>query len=85
MIKSLFIGGFALVFLASCSGKDEKFCKCLEVSETFNSLSNDAFTQEVTPKSAKEMKAMKAKKKKLCADYEFMGGAEMLELKEACN
>jgi len=85
MIKSLFIGGFALVVLASCGGKDEKFCKCLEVSETFNSMSNDALTQEVTPKSAKEMKAMKAKKKKLCADYEVMGGPEMLELKEACT
>ncbi len=85
MIKSLFIGGLALVVLASCGGKDEKFCKCLEVSETFNSMSNDALTQEVTPKSAKEMKALKARKKALCADYEVMGGPEMLELKAACK
>jgi hypothetical protein len=85
MLKSLFIGGLALVALASCGTKDEKFCKCLEVSETFNSMSNDALTKEVTPKSAKEMKAMKAKKKKLCAEYEVMGGAEMLKLKEACK
>ena len=85
MLKSLYIGGFALVVLASCGAKDEKFCKCLEVSETLNTLSNDALTQEVTSKSAKEMKAMKAKKKKLCSDYEVMGGPEMLELKEACT
>jgi hypothetical protein len=85
MVKSITAGIFTLVILASCGGKDEKFCKCLEVSETFNSMSNDALTKEVTPKSAKEMKAMKAKKKKLCADYEYMAGPEMLELKEACN
>ena len=85
MVKSITAGIFTLVILASCGGKDEKFCKCLEVSETFNSMSNDALTKEVTPKSAKEMKAMKAKKKKLCAEYEVMGGAEMLDLKEACN
>lgn len=85
MVKSITAGIFTLVILASCGGKDEKFCKCLEVSETFNSMSNDALTQEVTPKSAKEMKALKARKKALCADYEVMGGPEMLELKAACK
>jgi hypothetical protein len=30
------------------------------------------------------MKQMKAKKKELCADYEMMGGPEMLKLKAAC-
>jgi len=84
MLKSLCIGGFSLVLLSSCGGRDEKFCKCLEVSENLNTLSNDALTQEVTPKSAKQMKQMKAKKKELCADYEVMGGPEMLKLKAAC-
>ena len=85
MLKSLFFGVISLVVLSSCGGKDEQFCKCLEVSETLNTLSNDALTQEVTPKSAKKMKAMKAKKKELCADYEVMGGPEMLKLKAACK
>jgi len=85
MLKSLFVGVISLVVLSSCGGKDEQFCKCLEVSETLNTLSNDALTQEVTPKSAKKMKAMKAKKKELCADYEVMGGPEMLKLKAACK
>jgi hypothetical protein len=84
MLKSLFILSVLLVVLSSCGGKDEKFCQCLEVSETLNTLSNDALTQEVTPKSAKQMKQMKAKKKELCADYEMMGGPEMLKLKAAC-
>jgi hypothetical protein len=78
--------GIVVVFaLTSCGGKDEKFCKCLEVSETLNTMSNDALTKEVSDKSAKEMKAIKAKKKELCSDYEYMGGPEMLELKEACK
>lgn len=85
MLQSLFILGFSLVVLSSCGGKDEKFCQCLEVSENLNTLSNDALTQEVTPKSAKKMKAMKAKKMELCADYEVMGGPEMLKLKAACK
>jgi hypothetical protein len=85
MLKSLFFGAISLVVLSSCGGKDEQFCKCLEVSERLNTLSNDALTQEVTPKSAKKMKAMKAKKKELCADYEVMGGPEMLKLKAACK
>lgn len=85
MLKSLFILGVSLVVLSSCGGKDEKFCQCLEVSENLNTLSNDALTQEVTPKSAKKMKAMKAKKKELCADYEVMAGPEMLKLKAACK
>jgi hypothetical protein len=85
MLKSICIGCFLLVILASCGGKDEKFCKCLEVSERLNTLSNDALTQEVTPKSAKKMKAMKVKKKELCADYEVMAGPEMLELKAECT
>lgn len=85
MLKSLFILVVSLVVLSSCGGKDEKFCKCLEVSENLNTLSNDALTQEVTPKSAEKMKAMKTKKKELCADYEVMGGPEMLKLKAACT
>jgi hypothetical protein len=85
MVKSIVSGVFALVVLASCGGKDEKFCKCLEVSETLNSMANSALNKEVTEKSAKDLKALKARKKALCADYEVMGGPEMLKLKAACK
>lgn len=85
MMKPIVSAIFMVLVLTSCGGKDEKFCQCLEVSEALNSLSSDALTQDVTDKSAKEMKAMKAKKKELCADYEVMGGPEMLKLKEACK
>ncbi len=85
MTRYIIIGIVVVFASTSCGGKDEKFCKCLEVSETLNTMSNDALTKEVSDKSAKEMKAIKAKKKELCADYEYMGGPEMLELKEACK
>ncbi len=85
MIRYNIIGIVVAFALTSCGGKDEKFCKCLEVSETLNTMSNDALTKEVSDKSAKELKTIKAKKKELCADYEYMAGPEMLELKEACT
>ena len=85
MTRFRIIGIVVAFALTSCGGKDEKFCKCLEVSETLNTMSNDALTKEVSDKSAKEMKAIKAKKKELCADYEYMAGPEMLKLKAACT
>lgn len=77
--------GFSLLILMSCSGKDEQFCKCLEAGETLNAYSVELWETSVDAEKAKELKRLKAEKKKACADYQTMSGDEMLDRKKECS
>lgn len=76
---------FVLLFvLFSCGSKDQQMCDCLEAGEKLNQLSAELLVSEVTPSQKKEMEALKADKETKCADFQTMGGEEMLKKKAAC-
>lgn len=84
MIKRL----FPLLFVLAACGSGEKtpFCKCMDASAEFNAYSSKIIDKsEIDTDAAAKMKELKANQKKLCKNYEMMGGAEMLELKRACT
>lgn len=84
MIKRL----FPLLFVLAACGSGEKtpFCKCMEAGDELNSYSSEILKKsEIDSKEEAKMTELKATKKKLCKDYETMGGEEMLELKKACT
>ncbi len=58
----------------------------MEAGEELNLYSAEILNEsEIDAKAELKMTELKARKKKLCKDYEVMGGAEMLELKKACS
>ena len=75
----------SVILLSSCNSKDQQFCNCLQAGEELNEHSLTLFNESVTPESAKKLKDLKAKQKKACADYQMMGGPEMLERKKECQ
>jgi hypothetical protein len=84
MIKRL--APLVLVLAACGSGEKTPFCKCMEAGDELNAYSAEILDQdEIDQDAESKMSELKAKKDKLCKDYETMGGAEMLELREACT
>jgi len=75
-----------LFVLAACgSGEKTPFCQCMEAGDELNEFSATILDKtEIDEKSEAKMNELKAKKDKLCKDYETMGGAEMLKLREDC-
>lgn len=58
----------------------------MEAGDELNAYSAEILDQsEIDKKTESKMSELKATKDKLCKDYETMGGAEMLELREACT
>ena len=58
----------------------------MEAGDALNTYSAAILDQsEIDEDAESKMDALKAKKEKLCKDYKTMGGAEMLELREACT
>ena len=58
----------------------------MEAGDELNAYSAEILDQsEIDEKTEAKMNELKATKDKLCKDYETMGGAEMLELREACD
>ena len=80
-----FIAFSTLILLGSCNSKDQQFCNCLQAGEELNEHSLTLFNESVSAESAKKLKELKAKQKKACADYQTMGGPEMLERKKLCQ
>ncbi|MDG1333314.1 MAG: hypothetical protein P8P74_13345 [Crocinitomicaceae bacterium] len=75
-----------LFVLAACSSEKTPFCKCMEAGDEFSAYSADVLNQpEIDEETETKMNELKAKEKELCKDYETMGGAEMLELREDCT
>ena len=84
MIKRL--APLVLVLAACGSGEKTPFCKCMEAGDELNAYSAEILDQsEIDEDTESRMNDLKAKKEELCKDYETMGGAEMLELREACT
>ena len=71
--------------MASCSQKDEQFCKCLKAGDELNAFSSKLFNKDVTTKLQKEMQKLRASKTTACKNYQTMDGKKMLELKSECQ
>lgn len=82
MKKFLFV---VVLIVASCSGKDDQFCKCLEAGEALNNYSTELFNQEMDQSKADRLKELKNAKKEACANYQTMSGEEMLKRKKECG
>lgn len=86
MKKLILIASLALV---ACSSKrDDQFCECLSISDELNNVVADVTSRalnELKDEDAAKLKDLTAKKDQKCADYEVLGGEELLKLKEACK
>ncbi len=79
---------FPLVFVLVACGSGEKtpFCKCMEAGDKLNAYSAEILNKsEISDSEELKMNELKSTADKLCKDYEMMGGAEMLELREDCT
>ena len=77
---------YVLLIFYSCSQKDEKFCACIDESESLNTLNQKILRGDsINTESIKEVKEQINRKKDACKDYEYMTGPEMLELKKSCE
>ena len=57
----------------------------MEAGDELKAYSAEILDQsQIDEKAESKMNELKAKQKELCKDYETMGGAEMLELREDC-
>lgn len=83
MQKIILITG--LLVLTACKPKDEKFCQCMQVSKQLNEATQDGISNGADKAKADNIKALREEKNQVCADYEMMGGPELLEKKAACN
>ncbi len=81
MKKYLSLIVFSLVL--SCTQESDKFCNCLEKSESFNKATNEYLEsgESVSEKALNLKKEMR----EACKDYETMSGEKMLELKSDCK
>ncbi len=78
---------FPLLFVLVACGSSEStpFCKCMKAGNELNEYAAEVLKNQVIDAAVeKKMTSLKQTKKKLCASYETMGGAKMLELKRAC-
>lgn len=58
----------------------------MEAGDELNAYSAEILDKsEIDEKTESKMKELKATKEELCKDYENMGGAEMLKLREDCT
>lgn len=78
--------------LVACSGaegadeeKDDQFCKCLEAGEELNNFTEKLWDREPTKEDEEQMKKLKAKSEKECANYQIMSGDEMRRRKKLCK
>jgi hypothetical protein len=75
---------FSVLLLASCSEKDT-ICACIEAGDKLNLKANAILENGSTSADEKELQALKADKKKKCAEFETMGGEEMKKRMEDCD
>lgn len=73
-----------ILSLNACSSNTE-ICSCLASGKKLETFSAELLQREATAKDLKKMQKLKAEQEKNCADFQTMDGAQMLELKEACE
>ena len=76
---------FCVLMIVSCEQKDEQFCKCLKVSDTFNLKNQEILAGKSDEKTLKAAIQLKKKKEETCRDYINMTGEEMMARKKECN
>lgn len=74
----------AFLGLAAC-GKKDAICDCIDAGDQLNKKANEILKSEANEKSAKELQKLRSIKKKKCAEFENMGGQEMMERKASCS
>lgn len=70
--------------LAAC-GKKDTICSCIASGNKLNHKANEILQNGSTKKDEQELQALKADKKKKCAEFETMGGDEMKRRMEECE
>lgn len=80
----IFIILVVLSFTA-CSGRDDKMCDCLEVSEKLNIHTAEALQGEINEDQKKVIFDLRKEKEEKCKDFETMSGEKMLKMKASCE
>ncbi len=81
----IFILSVALFSLSACSGRDDKMCACLEISDQLNNLTFEALQGEITEGQKETILKVRAEKAEKCKDFETMSGEKMLKMKSTCE
>lgn len=76
--------GITVLSLSACGEKDT-ICACIESGNKLNVKANKILENGSTVADEKELQALKADKKKKCAEFETMGGPEMKKRMEDCG
>ena len=80
----IFIILIALSFTA-CSGRDDKMCDCLAVSEKLNVHTAEALQGEINEDQKQVILDLRKEKEEKCKDFETMSGEKMLKMKATCE
>ncbi len=83
MRKGWFLGFVAL--LSACSSEENQFCACMEAGKKLDAETARIFDEEITSEQADKIKKLKTEQEEACANFQTMGGRDMLKLKEACE
>lgn len=82
--KTTIIPVVAILILGSCSR--DKICDCIDAGDALNKKSSQILEKgEATKADEKKIAELRKTKKSKCAEFETMGGPEMLERKESCK
>jgi hypothetical protein len=76
---------FLTLVLTSCGNQQEKFCSCLNVGEELNNYAQKILQEELSSEKVKKLAALRQSKREVCSEFETMAGAELLQLKAACE
>lgn len=71
--------------LTACSGRDDKMCDCLAISDKLNILTAEALQGEITQEQKETIFKVRAEKEEKCKDFETMSGEKMLKMKATCE
>ena len=74
-----------LLYFSSCSESKTPFCSCIEAGNRLNVALKDVYTKDITSSEKNNIEKLKKDQDKLCADYKYMDGAQMLELQKECD
>ncbi len=75
----------ASLFLLSCSNSKTPFCSCIEAGNQLNDAMTKVYTKDVTLSEKKNIEKLKKEQEQLCSEFQFMDGAQMLELQKKCE
>lgn len=79
-----YIPFLAILFLASCSSRDQKMCDCLDSGEKLNKFSAKMLQKAPSEEDQKKMKKLREEKATKCAGFRTMSGEEMRKRKATC-